>query len=523
MTEKIDSNNQISQVDSFEIDKNIEEPKPEQSKKKSVLKFFLYFLFIIIATGIALFLSLYKDFDGVINSLKQADWRYLLLIAGIVFLTYFIDGFTIFVFARLYTRRYKYHQGVATSFVGAFYSDITPGASGGQIMQVYTMKKQGIQPSSAASIMVMSFIVYQICLIIIGIFGLFFSGGLIASVGTFDITVGNTILHIPAIPLTIAGFILNLLVILGLFLMSFSHGFHNFIMHYGIGLLGKLRILRHPDKTRESLRVQVENFKIELRRLCSNIPVFILMIICFSLILILRFSIPYFAGLALNGYGYRLNMDGSLMIQTIYDSRGGVMGHMPIVTTGQPDIASFWQGVFLSSYHQMATGLIPIPGAAGVSEYFFNTIFQNYFTSQQVTTAAQIIWRFSTFHIILLFSGIFSATYRASPKNEVHHANRKTFVTLQYETYADRKASADTMFETSSISLKEIQSRLKRKPKENVEVRDIVFEEQVPQKNVKPIKEKKVKPVKEKPVKIKKEKKSPVPSAKWDEIEIGED
>ena len=74
-----------------------------------------------------------------------------------------------------------------------------------------------------------------------------------------------------------------------------------------IGFLGKIKILRHPDDTRESLRIQVENFKIELRRLLSNIPIFILMIICFSLILMIRFSIPFFAGLALNGYGNCVN------------------------------------------------------------------------------------------------------------------------------------------------------------------------------------------------------------------------
>jgi uncharacterized membrane protein YbhN (UPF0104 family) len=60
--------------------------------------------------------------------------------------------------AALYTRHYKWHQGVSNAMIGAFYNDVTPGASGGQVMQVYTMKKQGIEISNAASIMVMWFI-----------------------------------------------------------------------------------------------------------------------------------------------------------------------------------------------------------------------------------------------------------------------------------------------------------------------------------------------------------------------------
>lgn len=483
------------------------EDSPEK-KKKSKLKFLAYFLTIIVLTGLALFLSLYKDFNGVKNALEHADWKWLLVILGLVAFSYCIDGFAIFAFSRLYTRKYHYHQGLATSMIGAFYSGITPGASGGQIMEVYTMKKQGVEASSAASIMVMSFIVYQICLIVLGAVGLFFNADLLTQIGTFNITIGDNILHIPAIPFTIAGFLLNLFVILLLFMMSYSRKMHNFILHYGIGLLGKMKILKHPDDTRESLRIQVENFKIELRRLCSNIPIFIMMLICFSTYLMVRFSIPFFAGLALNGYGYCLNIDGSLMLQL--NSTTGV--YEAVKTIGQADASSFFKAIFLSSYHQMTTGLIPIPGAAGVSEYFFNTIFANYYTSQQVTTAAQILWRVSTYHVVLVAGGLVAALYRSSPKNEIHHANRKTFVTLQYQTFDERRISADTMFETSSLSRKEIQNRLKelkiRKTKKKV--------------TPKPT-ENKVEITKVVKTKNKKEKKTKEPTIEWDEIEVGED
>lgn len=434
---------------------------PEESKKRSFLKFLVYFLIIITLTGVALFISLYNEFDSVLNALKHSDWRYLVLIFGLVTLAYLIEAFTIFAFSRLYTRKYKYHQGVAAVMVNAFYSDITPGASGGQIMEAYTMNKQGVEVSTSASILIMSFIVYQICLILIGGVGIFFSNGLLASIATFNLNINGVTITIPTIVFTVGGFALNIAVILILFLMSYSHKIHNFILHRGINFFAKIKLIKNPEEKRESLRIQVENFKIELRRLISNIPIFALMIICWTLILIIRFSIPFFAGLALNGYGYCVNPDGSLVVQAVMDNRGSISGFVPVMSTGQPDIQSFWQGVFLSSYHQMASGLIPIPGAAGVSEYFFSTIFSKYYVSSSITTAAQIIWRFSTFHIVLLVSGIVAATYRSSPKNQVHHANRKTFVTLQYQTYTERKASADTMYNTSSLSAKAVQDRLR--------------------------------------------------------------
>lgn len=462
-------NNEIKTVQ--ELSSLNDEDKKDEKKKHPKLKFALYFLIIIVATGLALFLSLKDDFNGVISSLTKTDYRYFLVILAIVIVSYLIDAFIIFIFSRLYTRRYRYHQGVATSLIGAFYSAITPGSSGGQVMQAYTMKKQGVETSTAASILIMSFIVYQMALISLGVVSLFFSAGeLIGAIGTFNIPFNGGYIHIPAIPLTIAGFALNLLVILGLFMMSYSHKFHNFIMNHGINLFAKLHLVKNPDEKRESLRIQVENFKIELRRLFSNIPIFVLVFVCYLLILILRFSIPFFAGLALDGFGYRMNVDGSLLLQatTLAD---GTIGYQPVMSLGGANIQSFWHAVFLSSYHQMTTGLIPLPGSAGVSEYFFNLMFGSYYNSPQVVSAAQIIWRFLTYHVVILVSGIVSATYRSSPKNEIHHMSRKTFVTMQFETYQTRKASADTMFETASLSRKEIQMRLKSlgKNKKNVQ------------------------------------------------------
>lgn len=496
-----------------------EEPKKKTKKQRSALKFLLYFTFIIIATALALFLSLYQDFNGVMTALGRADYRYLLVILGFVLLSYMIEGFVFFVFSRLYTRKYYYHQGLATTAVGAFYGAITPSASGGQVMRVYTMKKQGIETSNAASIMIMAFIVYEFALITMGAVSLFFSvGELISTVGTFNIPLGKgRVLRIPAVPLTIIGLGVNVIVIAGLFLMSYSHKFHNFIMHRGINLLARLKILKHPDKTRETLRIQVENFKIELRRLLSNIPVMILVYICYLLILIIRYSIPYFAGIALDGFGYCLNIDGTLVTKNIVDASGNVIGVTPVLSTGSISVRSYWRAVFLGSYHSMAVSIIPIPGAAGVAEYFFNTIFQNYYISKSVTSAAQIIWRFSTYHAVLLVCGIVSATYRSSPKNEIHHANRKTFVTMQLETYEVRKASADTMFETASLSRKEIQARLAGyRTRSKEKTRNDDFDEERSETKV----EKPAKVVKQKPVKPSKKVNE---EEKWDSISAGED
>ena len=76
-----------------------EKGQSKEDKKKSAIKFLIYFLIIIVLTGLALFLSLYKDYEAVINALKHSDWRYLLLIFGLVAMTFVIEAFTIFAFS----------------------------------------------------------------------------------------------------------------------------------------------------------------------------------------------------------------------------------------------------------------------------------------------------------------------------------------------------------------------------------------------------------------------------------------
>lgn len=471
-----------------------------EKKKGGKRRYLIYLLLVIIVTGLAIFLSLKDNFDETIEALRTSNWRYLLLIIGMVIFTYLVDGLIIFVFARLYTRRYKYHQGLATSMVGAFFNAVTPSASGGQIMQVYTMKKQGVEPSNGASIMVMSFILYQIVLVVLGIVAVSFKWPLLASMENFSIDLGFlTIKNIPVIVLTIIGFVINLSVIMLLFLMSYSHKFHNLIMHYGIGFLSKLKIIKNPDNLRESLRIQVENFKIELRRLQSNIPVTILIVVLFAISLVSKYCIPWLAGIALNAYD-----------ETV---------------TGALSFAGFWDSVFLSSYHQMVTGLLPLPGSAGVSEYFFLIIFNGYYNSTANTVAAQIIWRTASFHLVVLFSGLVTAFYRSSPKEHLEKANRQTFIDLQLSTFEERKRSADTLYETARLSRKDIQSKLKTFSKmlnseqKDEEVNEVLNDEAM------------LKPKKKKQPKVKITPKAKTPSKKkptskklsdeaWDDIEI---
>ena len=434
------------QVAQYEQDKKTGKKK----SKKSIVKYVLNISFVLIVTAVSIILTTWNKWDSIIDNLAQADIKWLFAILGVVLGTILVRSFILFCFARLYTRDYHFHQAIAVDQVGQFYNAVTPGASGGQIMQAYTYKKQGLHISSAVSALAMYSICFQIVLIIYGLLAFIIKFDLIMAMENISIKFNNGfVLVIPTLLLTIIGFLLNVSVILIVLLMGYWHGFHNFIMGPVVGLGAKLKILKNPDKTRENLRISVENFKIEFRRLWTNIPFFILVMVSFAVYMTLKFSIPYFCGLALGNEHYTIQY--------------------------------FWDSVFLGNYHQMITGIIPIPGSAGVSEYVFTMLFVNkknpsdgfYFcgawpydkTSEALAVSCLLLWRSITFIIPIIVAGLTTAFYKASPKEEASARddlpNRETFVALQNETYIMRKEEVDAIIHTQSLNRQAIIAKMK--------------------------------------------------------------
>ena len=466
---------------------NLETSKDSNEKKernKKILKYILYFLGIIIITGLVLFFSLngntkaYNEETGVVEEMKvyeaipgtfgriftkQNTIIFFFLFLTMIVVYYGIKALNLLLYARLYTKKYKYHQAIANQLIGVFYSDITPGSSGGQFAQIYTFKKQGLPISTAASILVMAFIVYQSVLVCCGLLSMVKINEVL-SIQVIDISIGSTQIPIPVTVFIIVGFVLNSFIIILLFLMSYSRKLHGFILNHGINFLAKLHLIKHPEEKRESLRLQVENFRVELRRLQSNIPFTILVIFTTFLSLFVSGSLPCICGYALNGF------------------------------EGEPTFASVMNNMFTSfcymNFHQMMTGLVPLPGSAGISEFVFTRLFtytkpilndegiviwtKAFFTGQQFGAAGQsalmLLWRFGTFYIPFFISALVSALYKSRGLKgterfyKIDNA-RKTFLTIQMETLDERKL-------TSSITYSEVQYKrheMKKKKKKGKE------------------------------------------------------
>lgn len=424
------------------------EPENENPKKQKGNKYPIYIGVILVLTGLVLYFSLKDNFDQIIQTLVTADKIYLLY-ATLCFLGSFaIDALILYLFARRFKKKYYYHQAVANACVGIFYNAVTPSATGGQIMQAYTYKKQGIPISNATSCLVMNFIVYQFILVGFGIFSICYSFTDIFNISAIEFSIAGQSFSLPMTVMVVLGFSLEAIVIALTLLMSYSKHFHNFILNHGVGFLVKIHIVKNVDETRRRFAVQVESFKLELKSLLSN-PIFLFVIIFLQVAsFAAKYFIPYFLSISvMNGTGFGA-------AEFLYD---------PLKTLS------------LASFHKMVTELIPIPGGAGVSEYFYYVLFKpgykDVISPEQVNifvNSSQIIWRSITFYFPLIVSGLVTAFYKSSPKNEVTpNGSFHTYVDLQMETIDERRSEYETQFNTKIINVNSDTKKMFKKLKKH--------------------------------------------------------
>ena len=107
-----------------------------RNKKKAIFNT----IFLILIFSITVYMVFKgEDLGEIIHTVRQADPVYLLI--SVVCVVLFILGESVIIFYMMRTLGAKVKMGHCAlySFVGFFFSCITPSASGGQPMQIYLL------------------------------------------------------------------------------------------------------------------------------------------------------------------------------------------------------------------------------------------------------------------------------------------------------------------------------------------------------------------------------------------------
>lgn len=318
-------------------------------RTKQILNFVLIFgtFLIVLAIGIS-----DNNLGDTIRALRTMNpgWVALCALAFVAFV--FCDTLSIMYFLSRQGYRVPLRKVLFTSLAGQYYSNITPGASGGQPMQIYYLHKENVPTGVATSSIVMRFVCYQLMLSVIGtVLWIIYRPFVAQQTGN-----GQWIL--------IVGYVYNLIMVTLVITLALWKNLVLRLADFGIRLAR--RWIRHPEETRERLHRQVESFHGSVMAYRDRPLDFLIQLLIGGLQLMCLMSIVYFIyrGMNLDEYGY-------------------------------------WPVVTMSVMEYLAAAYTPLPGASGAQEGVFSMYFDRIFPNS-MGFAALLLWRFFTYYISIM-------------------------------------------------------------------------------------------------------------------------
>ena len=317
-------------------------------------------LIILIITVLVLLFILKDDYQEIMYHLKNANLLWLFITIVLYFVYFLLDQLSLHNIIKQYNDKFKFQFSLYLGIITKFFNGITPLATGGQPMEVYEMHKKGISYSNGANIVIQNYIVFQIALVFWAI---------------ISITL-NQIFHffeyIPILQqLTVIGFIINFVILILLFMISFSKNFNKILVTFIINVGFKLKIVKDKDKSLKKWIKKCDDYYENAKVLLHNKKVFFKCIMYQVISLSIFYALPLFIAWSLN-LGDNLNIINSIAA---------------------------------SSYIYVMGCYVPIPGASGGMEYAFLGFFGN-FLSDAPLKALLIMWRFMTYYAPTIIGAI---------------------------------------------------------------------------------------------------------------------
>ena len=332
----------------------------KNAKSTKVDKRWVSLTFLIINILVVVGIFVYQFTTGEVVSLVELFklapyYRYLFLSLGIFFLINVLDALKFGNLIRRSTGHVRPFLSYKTQALGKYYDCITPLNTGGQPFQMVYLKKNSIKGDVASAIPFVKFFLWQVAWNIICFSILIFNGGNY---------VGNS--HIVQIIAWIS-LALNFSLLSLIITLSISKRIAPRIVMWILKLARKLHIIKDSKETFKKVFRLVAGYQESFKLLSKNWFQALYHIVLNGATIILNCSLGYFIYLA-------FNIDGGF---------------------------GFWEIVTSFLICELATGLVPLPGAAGAAEISFAAVFAKYFAKNTLVWA-MLFWRIFTYFAYII-------------------------------------------------------------------------------------------------------------------------
>lgn len=336
--------------------------------KNNKTKLILNIIVILIVLVIVLYYSLKDNYHEIINTIQNMNPIWLVIAIIILFTYRALASLAHYLLIKQNREKISYLKMLQINFIILFFHGVTPFAGGGQPMEIYFLHKEGISIPKATNITLQNFIVYQISLVITGVFALIYNL-------FFNLFPSNHLIK----HLVVLGFIINLFVLIITYILSFGKKINKFILERGIHLASYFRLIKNESETQVKFKKYLDNFHenaVILKEKRTNVIWYVVINIVGLLCL---YSMPYFIAI---GLGCNI---------TIINAIVG------------------------TAYVMIIGSFVPIPGGTGGIEYGF-MFFYSYFIKGSVLNAIMLVWRFVSYYLGMIFGAVALSFYRKSEK-----------------------------------------------------------------------------------------------------------
>ena len=365
---------------------------------KPLTKRLLNLLLIFGTLAIVLYIGFQdNDLPKTVEILTSISVPSVIVCVALYLLFVFCDALSIWYFLR----RQGYQIGILyvyfTSIAGQYYSNITPGATGGQPMQIYYLHRRNIPTGVATSALITRFFSFQFMLLVIGTV-------------CWATHVDYVREHFEGwYWALIMGYVWNVMVCTIIIVMSFFRPAVRWFANIALKLGTKLHLIKNPEKTREKWTRSVDNFHNTMRDVLHHPKDLGVQLLIGAAQLLALMTIVWF----------------------IYTD------------IGIPKAGTYPQIITLDVLEYTAAAYTPLPGASGAQEVMFAQAFGGVFGEN--TFPAQLLWRFFTFYISLIIGlVVVTADGLRSGKSLREVANMRERIEAESKEIEEMKAEEKT-------------------------------------------------------------------------------
>ncbi|MBQ8161889.1 MAG: flippase-like domain-containing protein [Clostridia bacterium] len=318
-------------------------------------------------------------------AVRSLSFRYVVLAVATYVLYILLDAAAVYYFLRRQGYRVSPVKVAFSSIAQQYYSNITPGASGGQPMQIYYLHQEKVPTAVATSAICMRFFCFQVMLSIVC------AVLWVRNAGFVEQQVGS--IHW----ILVMGFVYNTVMVAGLATLALSSKAIKRLIAWGVRIGAKFHWIKKPEDQQKKLEEAVDTFHDSLMTYRNRPLDFAVQLLIGGLQLICLMSVIYiiYLGLGLHDHSYE-------------------------------------QLVTMNVMEFISAAYAPMPGASGAQEGVFSIYFNGIFPDN-LGLGAMLLWRFFTYYISLIIGVIALAIHGFRSGSSFREVSRENHALMEGE------------------------------------------------------------------------------------------